>query len=222
MAALFVLQSAPYATLADELEPAVQSAQTESTEVPASEPIPEQTEAIASPAPASTPGLNVEDVEITYYAQAISGSVGSLGKEWVPLEGGTHNALKFPAISAGNWQIKITYAGDETHSDTEATGTVTLNEGGEAPFTLKETPGTVVLTVDENLNVDYDAVRKAIFNAVIKSSDVLTIDNVTITYHAPAAIYNAVVASTSPLALTADDVTVEYNVDKTCITAVTP
>lgn len=135
----------------------------------------------------STPALNVEDVEITYYAQAISGSVGSLGREWVPLEGGTHNALKFPAISAGNWEIKIAYAGDETHSDAEATGTVTLNERGEAPFTLKETPDTVALTVDENLNVDYDAVRKAIFNAVIKSSDVLTTDNVTITYHATAA-----------------------------------
>lgn len=134
----------------------------------------------------STPALNVEDVEITYYAPASSGSLGSLGKEWVPLEGGTHNALKFPAISAGNWQIKIAYAGDETHYSAEATATVTLNERGEAPCTLKETPDTVALTVDENLNVDYDAVRKAIFNAVIESSDVLTTDNVTITYYAEA------------------------------------
>lgn len=256
----------------------------------------------------STPELTVEDVEITYYGEATSGSLGDLGHDWVPLEGGSSGGLKYPAISTGSHNIKISYNGNETYSAVSASAIVTLTERSEAPYTLNDAPDAVTLTVDENLNVDYTAVREAVFNAVVASSDVLTADNVTITYYGEAtsgslgnlghawvpleggtsgglkypgipagtqqvriswpgnqqyapttidatvevadreqlqfnlnggsyevgmvfddalgydysatatAIYNAVVASTSPVALSADDVTVEYNVDKTGIT----
>lgn len=37
----------------------------------------------------TTPELTVSDVTIEYYATAESGSAGNIGKEWMPLEGGT-------------------------------------------------------------------------------------------------------------------------------------
>ena len=255
----------------------------------------------------ATPDMTVADVTIEYYATATTGAVGSLGKNWAPLEGGEVSGLTYPGMTVGeNQQIRISYAGTETTYGASAETTVTITERPEAPYTLKEIPDAVTLAVDENLDVDYDALHDAIFNAVVASSDVLTADNVTVTYYykgiteldskwlplegqavvgglgypaisagdqkvriswpgnqtyAPAtiektitvkdreqvqfnlndgpyevgmkftddqgcdydataaAIYNAVVASTvNPEGLTASDVTVEYNVDKTGIT----
>lgn len=255
----------------------------------------------------TTPGLTVGDVTIEYYAEAESGSLGDLGWNWAPLAGGKVSGLYYPGMTAGeNQQIRISYAENSNYYGTSAKTTVTITERTEAPYTLKETPDTVVLTVDEDMNVDYDAVHDAIFNAVVASSDVIKADNVTVEYYyngvteldskwlplegqavvgdlgypaisagsqkirifwpgnqtyAPTtieatvqvndreqvqfnlneapyevgmifnaeqgydyaatakAIYNAVVASTvNPEGLTAADVTVEYNVDKTGIT----
>lgn len=252
----------------------------------------------------TTPDLDLSDVTIEYYATATTGAVGDLGKAWMPLEGGK-DTLTYPAISVGDQKIRISYAGTETIYGTSAETVVTIVDRPEASYTLKETPDAVTLAVDENMQVDYDLLQDAIFSAVVDSSDVLTADNVTITYYtkavtdvdakyvslkgekgtlltwpaisageqkiriffagnqqyAPttieatitvndrdqvqfnlnngpyevgmvftadqgynydataAAIYNAVVASTTnPTGLTAEDVTVEYNVDKTGIT----
>lgn len=248
----------------------------------------------------TTPELTVNDVTIEYYATATTGAVGDLGKAWMPLEGGK-DTLTYPAISAGKQQIRISYAGtDSIYGSSEET-TVTITERPAAPYTLKETPDAVTLAVGEDMKVDYAALEDALFNAVVASSEVLTKDNVSVTYEAKlvtsldakyvplngeglypaisagaqkvriswpgsqqyapttieatitvkdreqvqfnlndgpyevgmkftddqgydyaataAAIYNAVVASTvNPEGLTASDVTVEYNVDKTGIT----
>ena len=59
----------------------------------------------------SEPQLTVDDVTIEYYATAVTGSLGGLGKAWVPLEGGTFNALRYPAMSEGTWSIRISYGG---------------------------------------------------------------------------------------------------------------
>ncbi|WP_242654994.1 hypothetical protein [Subdoligranulum variabile] len=134
----------------------------------------------------STPSLTVDDVTITYYAEVATGAWGSWGKDWAPLEGGKVDGLTYPAISAGECDIKITYAGTTEYYGTEAQGKVTINERGKAPYALKETPDPVVLAVDENMGVDYEAVRSAIFNAVVDSSEVLTAENVTITYYTKA------------------------------------
>lgn len=130
----------------------------------------------------TTPELAVGDVTIEYYATAITGAVGDLGKAWMPLEGGK-DTLTYPAISAGEQKIRISYAGNDTYSEASAETTITVTERPEASYTLKETPDAVTLAVDEALNVDYAALRTAIFNAVVTSSDVLTADNVTIEYY---------------------------------------
>lgn len=128
------------------------------------------------------PVMTVADVTIEYYATAITGAVGDLGKAWMPLEGGK-DTLTYPAISAGEQKIRISYAGTETVKEASAETTITVTERPEASYTLKETPDAVTLAVDEALNVDYAALRTAIFNAVVASSDVLTADNVTIEYY---------------------------------------
>lgn len=131
----------------------------------------------------TTPELTLSDVTIEYYATATTGAVGDLGKNWAPLAGGKVNGLTYPAISVGKQKIRISYAESGTYYGTSAETTVTIAERTEAPYTLKETPDTVVLAMDENMKVDYDAVHDAIFNAVVASSDVLTADNVAITYY---------------------------------------
>lgn len=257
----------------------------------------------------TNPELTVDDVTIEYYATATTGSVGDMGKDWMPLEGGSGTVMgvsvTYPAIPVGEQKIRISYDGTETIYGTSAETTVTITERPEAPYILNETYDAVTLAVGEDMEVDYDLLQDAIFSAVVDSSDVLTADNVTITYYtkavtdvdakyvslkgekgtlltwpaisageqkiriffagnqqyapttieatitvkdrekvqfnlkdAPyevgmvftadqgydydataAAIYNAVVASTTnPTDLTAEDVTVEYNVDKTGIT----
>lgn len=131
----------------------------------------------------STPELTVEDVNIEYRAT----SAGGTKKDWAALEGENKEVIySYPAISAGEQEIRISYAGNDTYAAAEAKAIVTLTERSEVPYTLKETPDEVTLSVDENLNVDYAAVSEAVFNAVIESSDVLTPDNVTITYYAKA------------------------------------
>lgn len=255
----------------------------------------------------TTPELTVNDVTIEYYAEATSGSIGDLGKNWAPLSGGEVKdsfgvPYSFPGMTAGdNQKIRISYAGTDSYSGTSVETTVNITERSEAPYQLNAAPYTVAIPVDENMNNDYDALSDAIFKAVIASSDVLTADNVTVEYYykgitdldskwlplegksvvggmgypaisageqkiriswagsqqyAPttieatitvadreqvvftlndepytvgmkfaegesydydetaAAIFEAVVASTSPIELTADDVTIEYNTDK--------
>lgn len=256
----------------------------------------------------TTPELTVDDVTIEYYATATTGSVGDLGKAWMPLEGGKGSGLTYPAMTLGEGQqVRVSWNGNASYTAASAETTVDIVEGREqVPYTLKETPDAVTLAVGEDMEVDYDALRAAIFGAVVAESSVLTAGNVTIEYYykgitsldskwlplegqsvvggigypaisagiqqirivypgdrtyAPvtieasvevkdreqvqfvlnegpyevgmkftdaqgydydataAAIYNAVVASTvNPEGLTAADVTVEYNTDKTGIT----
>lgn len=136
----------------------------------------------------TTPELSLADVTIEYYATATTGSVGDAGKKWMPLEGGKDTVLgipvTYPAISAGEQKIRISYAGTDTIYGTSAEVMVTITERPEAPYTVKETLGDVTLTVDDSLNVNYANLKTAIFNAVVESSDVLTASNVTITYEA--------------------------------------
>lgn len=135
----------------------------------------------------TTPELSLSDVTIEYYATATTGSVGDAGKEWMPLEGGKDTVLgipvTYPAISEGEQKIRISYAGTDAVYGTSAETTVTITERPEAPYTVKETPYAVTLAVDTDLKVDYDALRTAIFNAVVESSDVIKAGNVTIEYY---------------------------------------
>lgn len=134
------------------------------------------------------PDLDVNDVTIKYYAENVVLGQPAGTHEWAPLSGGTiKNALgiplEYPAISVGEHQIEISWDGNETYYGFAEEVTVNIAEREEAPYTLKETPDNVVLAVDENLEVDYDALHDAIFDAVVASSEVLNAENVTVEYY---------------------------------------
>lgn len=134
----------------------------------------------------TTPELSVSDVVIEYYATAESGSVGDLGKAWMPLEGGK-DTLTYPAISTGEQKIRIRYAGTNTIYGTSAETTVTVADRPEADIVFNDEPYQAKLTVKEDLSVDYDALRQAIFTAAVKSSTPeLTVNDVTIEYYTKA------------------------------------
>lgn len=131
----------------------------------------------------TTPNLTYSEVTIEYYAEATTGSLGDLGWNWAPIDGGKVEGLTYLAMEEGTHKIKISWDGNETYYGFEEEVTVNITEREKAPYELKETPDNVVLTVDENLKVDYDALHDAIFSAVVESSEVLTSDNVSIEYY---------------------------------------
>ena len=104
-------------------------------------------------------GLTPDDVTIEYYATATSGAVGDLGKAWMPLEGGKNGLLTYPAISAGEQKIRISYAGTDTIYGTSAEMDVTIAERPEAEIELNQ-GCTVKLPYTEEITVDYSALRE--------------------------------------------------------------
>lgn len=138
---------------------------------------------VASTNPA---GLTAEDLTFKYYATATTGSVGGLGKDWVPLEGNSTGLVKYPAISAGEQLLEISWPGNDTWEGNWPQVTVTITDREPAPYTLNDPIAPVTLQVKDDLTVDYDALRMAIFEAVVKESEVLTAENVTMTYYATA------------------------------------
>lgn len=135
---------------------------------------------------ATTPELTASDVSITYYAEAKSGSVGGIGKNWAPLSGGKVSGLEYPAISAGSHQIRFAWNGDGSYGAVQVEGSITIADREAAPYTQKDPVDSVKLPVNADLTIDYDALAVSIFHAVIAESDVLTADNVTLEYYATA------------------------------------
>lgn len=137
----------------------------------------------------TTPELTVSDVTIEYYATA-PGSVGSLGKAWMPLEGGKESIYTYPAMREGSQKIKISYAGTDTYFGASAEATVNIGIGKEeSVIAFKENP-TIKLVYNDDLTVDYAAVKEAIMNDVIDAENSrpegLSLDNLTIEYYATA------------------------------------
>lgn len=134
----------------------------------------------------TTPSLTAENTEIKYYATATTGSLGDLGRAWAPLEGGTVNSVNYPAISAGDQQIQISFKGDDTYKASSATTTVTFTERPGIKATTKENP-TFTLAFTADGAAIYDNIRQQVWDAVVVSTTpALTVDDVTIEYYATA------------------------------------
>ncbi len=134
----------------------------------------------------TTPALSVDEVTVQYYATAKTGSVGGIGKKWMPLNGGKDGLIEYPGITEGTHQIRFYWGGNDTYTEASAEITVTVKDRGTAPYTLNETVGSAKLSFNEDLSVNYDALKGIIFDAVVAESEVLTADNVTIEYYATA------------------------------------
>ena len=134
----------------------------------------------------TTPELTVNDVTIEYYATATTGAAVGVGNEWMPLEGGTKGILTYPAISAGDQQIQISFKGDDTYKASSATTTVTFTERPGIKVTTNENP-TFKLAFAADGEAIYDNIRQQVWDAVVVSTNpTLTVDDVTIEYYATA------------------------------------
>ena len=133
----------------------------------------------------TTPELTVSDVTIEYYATAESGSFVGIGKAWMPLEGGTKDLLTYPAISAGEQQIQISFKGDDTYKASSETTTVTFTERADSHIVLKSGQ-KVALPYNDDVTVNYDALRAAILQQVVDEGTTpsLTAENTEIKYYA--------------------------------------
>ena len=135
----------------------------------------------------TTPSLTAENTEIKYYATATTGSLGDLGHAWAPLEGGTVNSVNYPAISAGDQQIQISFKGDDTYKASSATTTVTFTERAASNIVLKPDQ-QVALPYTDATTVDYDVLRAAILQQIVDEGTTpsLTAENTEIKYYAAA------------------------------------
>ena len=132
-----------------------------------------------------TAPFTASDVSIEYYAEASTGSVGSMGKEWVPLKGGKVNGLTYPAISEGTWSIHIIYPGSQTLAP--VTIEQDLEVCGREPmqFNLKKGPYMVGMVFNEQQGYDFAATAKAIYEAVVESTvPALNFEDVAVEFNA--------------------------------------
>lgn len=126
----------------------------------------------------TTPSLTAENTEIKYYATSSTG----LAHEWVKLDGDKVNLATYPAISAGDQQIQISFKGDDAYKASSATTTVTFIERPSVQVTKKENP-TFKLAFNDDGTAIYDNIQQQVFDAVIQSTDpTLTAGDVSIKY----------------------------------------
>lgn len=121
----------------------------------------------------STPNLTVNDVHIEYYAKSELVS----HKEWVKLEGEFvtiplfDKKVGYPAISEGNWKIKITFDGNADYKGCSGEMDVTFLDRNAAPFHLRDGVTEVGIVYNADLSINYAATERALREALIESTD---------------------------------------------------
>ena len=140
----------------------------------------------------TTPELTVDDVNIEYYAEAKSGSLGSLGKAWMPLEGGKNAGLTYPGMTVGeNQKIRISYAENNSYYGVSKETTVNVIDNRiQSNVVLKE-------GASFTYNMDADVMEQAILDNVIDwdastlpDKGTLTADNFVIEYFGKAVLFD--------------------------------
>lgn len=119
--------------------------------------------------------ISSDEVTIEYYAAPEKLGVGNAGKTWMPLEGGqgsgVNSIYSYPEIPAGKQKIRILWDGNEEYSGFEKETNVTMTEREQMKFNLKEAPYEAGLVFDHDQNIDYVATAKAIYEAVVESTE---------------------------------------------------
>nr|WP_318000097.1 hypothetical protein [uncultured Faecalibacillus sp.] len=130
----------------------------------------------------SPKGLTLDDVTIEYKAGKLI---------WVPIKGATIGGKTFVALPEGEQEIRVTYAGNKENTFAQASTTITVVGRKQSQFNVKDlaegaTSYEVPMAFNDDQTYDYDATAKAIYQAVIASTDpkTLTYDDVTVEYNA--------------------------------------
>lgn len=125
----------------------------------------------------ATPKLTVNDVTITYYAT----SKVNFGHKWAALEGDT----LFPAISAGEQKIQISYKGSDDYKAVTEETTVNFLDRDAAPFQLKQGVTEVSMVYNKDQSINYEETAQALREALLVSADSnVSINDVTVEYNA--------------------------------------
>ena len=121
----------------------------------------------------STPNLTVNDVHIEYHAKSALFSY----EEWVKLEGEyktipvIDQKVGYPAISEGNWKIRITFDGNADYKGCTGEMNVTFLDRDAAPFHLKGGVTEVGIVYNADQSINYEATEQALREALIESTD---------------------------------------------------
>lgn len=129
-------------------------------------------------------GLTTTNTTIEYYNPGLTIGSTSLGAEWVPLEGKN----LYPAVQDGqSYKVRITFNGSADYKKATSNEMNVLFASKEySTINLNDGDYSANLSYNEDLSVDYDALRKEIYKAVVASTDPENLawnsDNMTITY----------------------------------------
>lgn len=142
---------------------------------------------VASSTPA---GLTAADVTIEYYAKATTGSALGFGQAWAPLEGGKVNTLTYPAIGLGENEVRISWSGNADYAGFKTVSKIQITSGKQVSAIELNPDAEVSMVYGENAQPDIAATKAAIFAAVVESSTPaeLTADNVTMEYYAASSL----------------------------------
>lgn len=141
----------------------------------------------------TTPKLTVNDVTIEYFASLTTGSLSDKDKKWVSLEGESKivagKELGYPAISAGEQKIRISYDESDTYFSTSPEVTVNFLDRAAAPFQLKqgvtEVATEVAMVYNKDQSINYKATAQALREALLESTAPnVSINDVTVEYNA--------------------------------------
>lgn len=143
---------------------------------------------------ASTPaGLTADEVTIEYYATPTTGAVGSIGMKWVPLKGekgDTLVSLTYPAIGLGEHKVRISWDGNDKYAGFKTESKIQITSGKQVSSIELIPDATVPMVYGENAQPDIDATKAAIFAAVVASSTPaeLPAADVTMEYYAASSL----------------------------------
>lgn len=111
----------------------------------------------------STPQLTADDVTIQYHAKGLVG----LTNKWVSVKG----EKVYPAISEGEHEIRIIYKGSKDYQPRTEETTINVVDRATVDVVTNEGPYNVSMKFNKDQSYDYDATAKAIYEAVIKSTN---------------------------------------------------
>ena len=115
----------------------------------------------------STPKLTADDVTIQYHAKGLVG----LTNKWVSIKGEKVNGVNYPAISEGEQEIRINYKGSKDYKPHTVETTINVVDRATVDVVTNEGPYNVSMKFNKDQSYDYDATAKAIYEAVIKSTN---------------------------------------------------
>lgn len=111
----------------------------------------------------STPQLTADDVTIQYHAKDLVGFTN----KWVNIKG----EKGYPAISEGEHEIRIIYKGSKDYQPHTVQTNINVVDRATVEVVKNEGPYNVSMKFNKDQSYDYDATAKAIYEAVIKSTN---------------------------------------------------